>query len=207
MPRIGFQSRRIDPLGCQHGVPIERLFAHYRHGSRYQCHYAGTCDALAAQHLRNAFGAIDQNADCYGRQSHSDDYRCQRFVFAVTIVVVFVLRLGRDAHKQQHHNVGGKVGHRVYTIGNHSTTAPHKTGYQFADRQEHIHKKTNPCYFVDGLFARFLLVGFHNFSVNFSRICTNVSISCGSKVSAISSEKRSCAYACMAFICRPLSVR
>ena len=153
MPCVGHDRGAVDPSADARRVAIERFFGDDRYDGRPQCHDARLCRKEASREVADRCASAPQQLDSHACKRYADDERGQRFVFPVAVVVVVVARFGRNAHEEQHHQIGGEVRHRMDGVGHHGRAVSPDTCGKFPGAQYQIDCETDPCDAVDGLFA------------------------------------------------------
>lgn len=153
MPCVGHHRGAVDLAADAGRVAVEQLFGDDRHDGRPQRHGARLRRQDTPCEVADGPAAAPQQFEPHARKREADEQRGQRLVFAVSVVVVVVARLGRHAHEEQHHQIGGEVRRRVDGVGHHRRTVPQDACGQFSGAERQIDRKSDPCDAIDGPFA------------------------------------------------------
>ena len=115
----------------------------------------GGRQVLALQPARQLAGPGHHDAHGRRGQRQADEQRCQRFILAMAVIVVLVLRPGAHAHEHQYDDVRHEVRQRVHGVRNHRRRMPHETGHGLQPDQQQVHDASCQGY------PRYLVFAFH----------------------------------------------
>ena len=163
VPRVGHHGGRRQTAALTHRELEQDLLRQQREQRSREGDVAGLRQRAATQVVIDLCGRAVEYAQTHDGQHQPDEGRGEGLVLAVSILVVAVAGLAREAHEEDDHDVGDKVGEGVYGIGHHGRTAACHAGDKLEERQQEVDHTAPQRDTVDGALTLWLEgeFGFH----------------------------------------------
>ena len=138
MPGIRHYSLGMIFLSGFYRKLISPLLHHDTYDGSYQGYNARLLESLAADGTIDLGNTRITDHHTHHKERDSDDGCGKRFVFAMTIIMVFILRLIAQFYEYQYHHIGSEIGERVDGIRYHCCRMSKDTSSKFQYEQHHI---------------------------------------------------------------------
>ena len=149
MPRIRNNYIRINffpyPIAYSEHNFLQN-YTHYRGNQRYASRHL---QSAAAHHNPYLLNTLSANHHTDRKQRQTDNSRCKRFILAVSICMILILRLTAQFDEDKHHYVSQEITQGMDSIGNHGDRIAQYSGYKFEYYQKSIDnaaQNRNPIY-------------------------------------------------------------
>ncbi len=138
VPSVGYDGLRIDLAADADGEAVANLLGDDGCDRHPEGYHRRRGRFVAAHGAHDAHYAVAQDDDAHREQREADQRRGHRFVLAVTVIVLLVLRAVGELHEEQDGDVGDEVRQRVHRVGHHRGAVPRNAGYELQGDEQGV---------------------------------------------------------------------